>query len=291
MQETVLVTGCSGFIGSHVSERALSEGYRVIGMDVKDCKNPEVEFIKGSITDRLSVEKAVSEADYIIHLAAITSNIEFEKDYERAHEVNVNGFLNVINAAAKSKCKKFLYASSSAVYPEESQFSEDFIINIKRQRNHYAKSKLINEMYAESYRDIYKLPTVGMRFFNVYGPGENEKGDYASIITIFKSYKEMGKKLVIYGDGSQARDFIYVKDVAEIVLKLLKKAESGVYNVGTGTATSYLKIAELIDPLNKEHIPNPLSSYQRLTRADTGKLEEAIGEYKFTELENLLPGF
>ena len=291
MQETVLVTGCSGFIGSHVSERALSEGYRVIGLDVKDCSNPEVEFIKGSITDKLAVEKAVSGADYVIHLAAITSNIEFEKDYERAHEVNVNGFLNVINAAAKSKCKKFLYASSSAVYPEESQFSEDFIINIKRQRNHYAKSKLINEMYAESYRDIYKLPTVGMRFFNVYGPGENEKGDYASIITIFKSYKEMGKKLVIYGDGSQARDFIYVKDVAEIVLKLLKKAESGVYNVGTGTATSYLKIAELIDPLNKEHIPNPLSSYQRLTRADTGKLEEAIGEYKFTELENLLPGF
>jgi UDP-glucose 4-epimerase len=281
----LLITGCSGFIGANLARHALDEGYEVIGLDHRDCKIKGLKMIKGDILDSTLVKEAIEGVQKVIHLAAITSNVEFEKNLAKCYSVNVSGFLNVLDAAVSSGCEKVLYASSAAVYTSDSGFSETSIIDIKKQRNHYAKSKLINEMIADSYRDIYKMDIVGMRFVNVFGPGENDKGNYASIMTNFIRENKAGRPLVIYGDGSQARDHIFVDDASKIILLLLEKGKDAVYNVGTGNATAFNEIANLINKDNKKYVKNPLSSYQYLTKADTRKLLSTIGPFKFTSVK------
>ena len=275
----ILITGCSGFIGRNMSELALKKGYEVVGIDRKPCVVKGVDFRQIDITDKEKVAEAAEGIDAVIHLAAITSNIEFEKDLEKCYDINVNGFTNVIETAVQNKCQKFLYASSSAVYVDS--FSEDSIIDIKKQRNHYAKTKLINEMMAQSYEDLYGLRTHGLRFFSVYGNGENDKGNYASIINLFFKEKAEGKPITVYGDGKQSRDMINVSDVTEISLTLMEKGKDMLYNVGTGECVAYNELAALIGGNSIIHINNPLSSYQYLTKADTKKLRTIIGEYKF----------
>lgn len=281
----ILITGCSGFIGRAVVREALRQGYRVNGLDLKDCSVKGIRFVKGDINDYGTVKRAIKRADRVIHLAAVTSNLEFYKDMRSSYNTNVGGFLNVINAAAISKCKSFIYASSAAVYLKESGFSELAHIDIRKQGNHYAKTKLINEMIADSYEERYNMNSIGMRLFNVFGPGENQKGNYASIITILLKMEKNGKPLLIYGDGSQSRDLIYVDDVAKITLILLEKGKNSIYNVGTGRANAYGHIADLIGPKHKKFVKNPLSSYQTYTKADTARLKKVIGKFNFIGLE------
>ncbi|WP_075057489.1 NAD-dependent epimerase/dehydratase family protein [Thermogymnomonas acidicola] len=147
------------------------------------------------ITDFRALEERVRGCEYVINLAAVTSNVEFERDPPyRCYSVNVNGFLNVLEASRRNSVRKVVYASSAAVYLDS--FSENVVIDHNRQRNHYAKSKLMNEMHAASYSDIYGLRCVGLRLFNVFGPDENQKGDYASIISRFlRDHEEGGRTL------------------------------------------------------------------------------------------------
>ncbi len=280
----LFITGICGFIGRNVAKRALELGYVVSGADIKLIKIPGVKVTKADIRNKKAMLKLTKNVDYVIHLAAVTSNLEFEKNMPYAYDVNVNGFNNVIEAAYRNRCKKFIYASSSAVYSNE--FSEDTVIDIGRMRNHYAKTKLMNEAVGKSYRLNNILDAIGLRFFNVYGNGENEKGNYASIINIFRKYKKAGKRIVIYGNGKQARDFVYVRDVAEIVLLILNKGKKDLYNIGTGKTVSYNEIAEMIDTKKKKHVKNPLSTYQHLTKADTKRLLYAIGYYKFVDVRD-----
>lgn len=280
----ILITGCSGFIGRNVAALALKEGYEVVGLDIKPCTVEGVKFINADITDRAKMMKAVSGVDAVIHLAAVTANTEFEKDMLRCYDVNVNGFMNVIDAAVKNKCGRFVYASSAAIYIDS--FSEESVIDIKKQKNSYAKTKLIDEMIARSYQDIYNISAVGLRFFNVYGNGENEKGNYASIVIRFKEMKKAGSPLLVYGDGKQARDMINVSDAAKIALVLMQRGTHDVYNVGTGESVPYNDIADALDRKNKKFVKNPLSSYQLLTKADTTRLRSVIGDYKFIKVKD-----
>ena len=281
---TILVTGSSGFIGSHVAAEALKEGYQVKGLDLKENDNTAIEFVKGDIRDKSAVSKAMEGVDFIIHLAAVTSVVEFEKNPVECFDINVNGFMNVLWAAHEHKVKKVLYASSAAVYTGE-HFSDSRPLDYSKQHNPYAQSKMINEMHADYFFHSRGLDSIGLRFFNVFGDGENEKGQYASIATQFIKNKRRGEPLVVYGDGSQARDFINVSDVANITLMLLKKGSPGVYNVGTGNVFSYEHIAEVIDKSSIKHVDNPLKAYQYLTKADTSKLLRDIGDYKFMDLD------
>lgn len=283
MKGNLLITGAAGFIGRNIASEAVALGYKVTGLDAAGDKLEGAEFFRGDIRDKELVAKLAKGKDYVIHLAAITSNIEFEKDPSRCYDINVNGFLNVIDAAARSKCKKFVYASSASVYSES--FSEETVIDIKKQKNHYAKTKLINEMIADSYHNVRKLETIGLRYFNVYGQEENSKGDYASIISRFVQLDREGKQLEIYGDGQQSRDFVYVKDIAKITLGFLEKGGEGVYNVGTGKSTSFNEIARLINKDKIVYAKNPLTSYQLYTRADNSKLLGLFKGYKFTEIK------
>ena len=277
-KKRLLVTGGAGFIGRNIATQALGLGYDVTTLDKQDNTVSGVTFIRGDIRDKATVEKAMKGVDYVIHLAAVTANLQFDADLKGSYDINVNGFMNVMETARLNGVKKFVYASSSAVYTDH--FSEDKIIDAINRGNHYAKSKIMNEMQASSYQDLYGLVTVGMRFFNVYGPGENEKGNYASIPMIFLKYKQKGEKIVIYGDGTQARDTIHVNDVAAIALKLLEKGTHRVYNIGTGVATPYNKIADLFHQ-EKVYVKNPVSPYQPRTKADLTRLKSVIGEYKF----------
>ncbi len=283
----LLVTGSSGFIGSHVAEEALNNGYYVRGLDLKENNNAAIDFVRGDIRDKMSVAKAMEDVDYVVHLAAITSVVEFEKNPLECFDNNVNGFLNILNAAYANGVKKVLYASSAAVYTGE-HFSDSLPLDYSKQHNPYAQSKMMNEMHADYFSHSKGLKTVGLRFFNVFGEGENEKGQYASIATQFLKSRNEGKPLVIYGDGSQARDFVYVGDAAKITLMLLEKADNGIYNVGTGNAVPYERIADLIDREHKVHVANPLKAYQYLTKADTTKLIGTIGAFSFKSLEDWL---
>ena len=283
----LLITGGAGFIGRNVVRKALDSGYEVRVLDINSCKIEGVEQFRGDIRDREIVAKAVSGTDYIIHLAAITSVIEFEKNPVDCFDININGFLNVLNSARENMTNKVIYASSAAVYTGE-HFSDTMPLDYSKQHNPYAQSKIMNEMHADYFSHSRGLHTIGLRFFNVFGDGENEKGLYASIATQFLKNKENGERLIVYGDGSQARDFIYVEDAAIIALKLLSKGKPGIYNVGTGKEVSYKHIANIIDKKNVKYVKNPLKSYQHLTKADTSKLLHVIGGYKFTRLEKWL---
>jgi nucleoside-diphosphate-sugar epimerase len=283
MSGSLLITGASGFIGRHVAQEALTRGYRVTGVDRAERRQDDIEFVRADIRDRDRMLEVMTGKERVVHLAAVTSNVEFMRKPADCYDVNVNGFLNVLDAAARAGCERLAYASSAAVYLDG--FSEDTVIELTRQNNHYAKSKIMNEMMAQSYADIAGMRTVGLRFFNVYGNGENDKGDYASIITIFLKAKRNGKPLVIYGDGSQARDLVNVADAARVTVDLLERGSERVYNVGTGVANPYLAIAEKIDRDAVAFVPNPLTSYQRYTRADTTRLRTALGRYSFLSLE------
>ena len=286
-KRTILVTGSSGFIGSHVVEEALKNGYLVKGLDLKENDNAAIEFVKGDIRDKSAVSKAMEEVDFVIHLAAVTSVVEFEKNPVECFDINVNGFMNVLWAAHEHKVKKVLYASSAAVYTGE-HFSDSMPLDYSKQHNPYAQSKMINEMHADYFFHSRGLNSIGLRFFNVFGEGENEKGQYASIATQFLKSKERGEPLIVYGNGSQARDFIHVSDVAKITLMLLEKGTEPIYNVGTGKAISYKNIGEMIDRDGIKYVENLLKAYQYLTEADTSKLSKVIGDYEFINLENWL---
>jgi UDP-glucose 4-epimerase len=286
MSKNVLVTGVAGFIGRHVAAEALRRGYSVTGLDRRPCNIDGIEFVQADIRDADRVRPLLKGKESVIHLAAITSNVEFIKNPRECYDINANGFLGVVDAAAETGCTRFVYASSAAVYVKS--FSEADVIDVGRQANHYAKTKLMNEMVAASYEDIGEMKTTGLRYFNVYGTGENQKGDYASIITILLDSERRGQPLVLYGDGTQARDLIHVTDVARITLDLLEKGSQRLYNVGTGRATSYVTIARMINADRVQYVPNPLSSYQYYTRADTARLTEALGHYEIIELENAI---
>jgi len=225
----------------------------------------------------------------------------FQDDLEANYYTNVAGFLNVLDVAHHAKVAKLVYASSSAIYFDgkysqlaqklgEAFTEEDPFINPLRLHTHYGKSKLINEMIAASYDSAYNFSTLGLRYFNVYGAGDEKKTNRCAPVQHFINSRKEGKPIVIYGDGSQAKDFIYVDDAIDITFRLLESNADGVCNVGTGVATSFNDAADTVDELfqsKSEHryvpIPNP-DSYQYYTRADVSKMLSFVGEHKFTTL-------
>jgi nucleoside-diphosphate-sugar epimerase len=283
-RKTILITGVSGFIGRNVAEEALRRGYRVTGIDRRRSGLSAVEFMEGDVRDRWRMFEVTRGIDCVVHLAAVTSNVEFTNNPGNCYDINVNGLLSVIDAAVRNGCKRFVYASSAAVYVDS--FSEDAVIDFSKQCNHYAKTKIMNEMVAKSYEDIYGIRTTALRYFNVYGKGENEKGDYASIVALFLHAQKNGEALVVYGDGEQARDLIDVTDAARITLDVAEKGPHQIYNVGTGIATTYKSIAARIDKDHVKYVRNPLTSYQYYTRADTQRVSTVMGKRKLRPLDD-----
>ncbi len=285
----ILITGCSGFIGINSVAYALKNGYQVVGLDLNTLKfkHKNLTFIKGDIRDRATVEKAVKGCKYVLHLAALASLPDFERDLFGNYMTNVFGFLNVLEAARKNGCKRFAYASSSAVYVNSPGFSEDTVIDVTKLRNHYGKSKLIDEMIADSYTDAHVMGVVGLRYFNIYGPGEEDKFRSSPVMQLLIS-KKSTDKVTIFGDGKQAKDFTHIDDAVSITFRLMEDATSiGVYNVGTGVSTSMNALARLLNPAKTVYVRNPyLSTYMFYLKADTRKLTRKLGRYKFIRLKD-----
>jgi nucleoside-diphosphate-sugar epimerase len=268
----ILVTGSNGFIGKHVVRLAKERGYEVVTFDLKEH----------DILDLKRLKQSIRGCDAVIHLAAIvTHQKEFGSGLYNNYQTNVTGFLNVIELTYQEDIKKFVYASSSAVYGRfghlSRPFKEDMKIIYSDEENHYAKTKMVNEMIAASYHDQFGLTTIGVRVMNAYGPGELEKGDAACAIGHMIQTKFDKKTIEIYGDGNQAKDFIYITDCANMFLDLLGKAPDGVYNVGTGISTNFNTLAGIVGG-KAVHVPNPHKYYPLLVVADTRKTFDIIGK-------------
>ncbi len=270
----VLVTGGSGFIGRSVLEELLIRGHEVLSLDLVE-PSITVPFVIGDVRDPETLRNAAEGVDAIVHLAAIVSAVEAMERPLDTFRTNVEGTLNVAEAARREDAK-VIYASSVAVYgePKVLPVSEDHPVH---PTNVYGSTKLAGESLLLGYGGSYGLPVTSLRFFNVYGP-HMKPGPYAGVIYKFLERIREEKPLRIEGDGRQTRDFVYVGDVARAVVLALESDATGVYNVGTGREISILDLARLLFDLTGrdtglEFAPARPGDIRR-SRADISKIRE-----------------
>lgn len=250
---SVLVTGGAGFIGSHLVERLLKEGYNVVVLDNLssgrtenlDLENQKLLFIKGDIRERELVKKALKDVEVVFHLAALVDVPFSVKNPLLVNQVNVSGSLNILEESVKTNVEKLIYASSCAVYGEP----QCLPINEEHPTNPlspYAVSKLAIEKYCQVFNKLYGLKTFSLRLFNVYGPRQKSDSPYSGVISQFVRQLKSGKPPLIFGDGSQTRDFVYVLDVVDAFHKaMISKHCMGEINVGSGKETSISDLAKI----------------------------------------------
>ena len=284
----VLVTGGAGFIGSHLVGKLSSLGFRVrvidnlysgklsnLGSDLLNSQS--VEFIEGDIRDTYLMKKCCADAEVVIHLAAQTSVPFSMQNPEFNNDVNVKGTLNLLNSSSEANVKRFLFISSCAVYGEPAYLPVDE----KHPTNPispYAESKLVAEKECLKLNDMGAFESVVFRFFYVYGPKQG-LSEYSGVITKFIDRITQRLPLIIYGDGSQTRDFVYVNDIVNAIVLALenKEAPGNVFNVGTGTAVSLQELANTMLSLtevdlkiiNADHrIGDIKNSYANINKAN-----------------------
>lgn len=250
-----VVTGGAGFIGSHLAEELLKRRYKVIILDDLSTgrreniepiiANSDVQFIEGSVTDLPLLNKLFQNVSYVFHLAAIPSVPRSIESPLASHNVNITGTLNVLLAAKDNKVKKVIYASSSAVYGDTPTLSkrEDMPPN---PQSPYAVTKLAGEYYCHVFHQVYGLPTICLRYFNVYGLRQDPNSQYSAVIPRFIQRVLDNKPPVIFGDGEQTRDFAFVKDVVGATILAAESDATGIFNISTGERISINKLAALI---------------------------------------------
>jgi UDP-glucose 4-epimerase len=251
----VVVTGGLGFIGSHLVEK-LSEDNLVIVIDdqstgtvdnIKDFNLSKIDTTLGNITS-IDLEYIFDGCDYVFHHAAIASVPKSVDNPINSNEVNITGTLKVLEAAKNADVKKLVFASSSAVYgdAESLPLSEDNPIN---PLSPYAVTKATGELYCNVFSQIYGLPTVSFRYFNVFGPRQDLNSQYAAVIPIFIDKMLKNESPVIYGDGKQSRDFVSVKHVVTANIMAAESKECGVFNIGLGKSTTINQLVEMINEI------------------------------------------
>ena len=251
-----LVTGGAGFIGSHIVEALVRAGRRVRVLDNLSTGRREnlanvidsIELVIGDVRHLDQVRPAMSGVDYVLHEAALVSVPQSMADPQNTHAVNVDGTLNVLIAAREAAAKRVVLASSCSVYGDNDSLPLKETCK-PRPLSPYAASKLIGETYCQTFFAAYDLPIVCLRYFNIFGARQNPKGDYAAVIPRFVERMKMGQPPLIYGDGQQTRDFVYVADVVHANLAACEapQAAGQVFNVASGRRVSLL---QLVDALN-----------------------------------------
>ena len=251
----VVVSGGAGFIGSHLAEELARDSDQVIILDnlatgkmdnitgLLSRKN--FDFIQGSINDLPLLQKLFQNAESIFHLAAISSVPRSIDNPYPSHEANISGTLNVLLAARDNGVNKVIYASSSSVYGDTPTLPkrEDMV---PLPLSPYAVTKLAGEYYCRVFHQVYGLPTVCLRYFNVYGPRQDQNSQYAAAIPRFIKQCSEGSSPVIFGDGEQTRDFTFVKDVVQANILAAQSDQCGVFNVSRGERITINQLAELI---------------------------------------------
>jgi nucleoside-diphosphate-sugar epimerase len=269
----ILVTGGAGFIGSHIVDRLLDEGFKVRVLDnlsTGEKKNlaqhqnkKSFQFIEGDIRNFDLVKKTVKGVDAVIHEAALVSVTRSVENPLLSNEVNITGTVNLLKACVDAHVKRFLYASSCAVYGDTETLPNHENLAPKP-LSPYAVDKLAAENYAKVFHNVYGLETVSLRYFNVYGPRQ-KYGPYSGVISIFINRLLKNKPPIIYGDGKQTRDFINVKDVVEANMLALskRKAVGEVFNISTGEATTINKLTETIQKIMDKTSLKPVHAEPR----------------------------
>jgi UDP-glucose 4-epimerase len=211
------------------------------------------DFIQGSITNLTLLQEMFKGVDYVFHEAAIPSVSHSIENPAAAHEVNATGTLNVLLAARDNKVKKVVFASSCAVYGDNPDLPlrEDAL---PRPLSPYAVGKLTGEYYCRIFQNVYGLNTICLRYFNVYGPRQNSDSEYAAVIPKFIKRVVEGQPPIIFGDGEQTRDFVFVKDVAAANILAAENAATGIFNIGTGRSITLNQLAKTIIDLSGIHL-------------------------------------
>ena len=266
------VTGGSGFIGRNIIAQCGKIGWNTTSFDLENKNSDSDQHINGSVLNYGLLKKSMEDVDYVFHLAATTSPPQFEELGNNGYEVNVMGTYNVLQAAYENGAKRVVIASSSAIYGDMKKPLPETVLP-ESYSNMYPVTKKINEITAKFFTSSSKIETVSLRYFNTYGIGENSKAQYASVIWRFITDLQKGDMPVIFGDGKQSRDFIYVEDTARASVLAMQKGKPGeAYNVGTGITTDFNTIynavaEEMHSKIQAKHIPNPLKNYQYFTQA------------------------
>jgi UDP-glucose 4-epimerase len=252
-----VVTGGAGFIGSHLVE-ALAESHSVVVIDDFSSGKPgnldglpdSVRIIEGSIADLSLLEKAFVDADGVFHLGAIASVAQSVFNPLATHEANITGTLNVLLAARDCGVGKVVFASTSAVYGNEPTFPkrEDMV---PVPLSPYAVSKVTGEYYCKVFSELYGVKTAALRYFNVFGPRQDPNSDYAAVIPKFITRLIEDKPPIIFGDGKQTRDFIYVKDIVRANILAMQGPATGTFNIGGGRRIDLNELAFILADIMK----------------------------------------
>jgi UDP-glucose 4-epimerase len=258
----VLVTGGAGFIGSHLVDRMLTENLEVVVLDnlyggrLENIKQhigeKSFRFVKGDIRDSRTVRNLIKGVDAVIHQAALVSVPESIKNPILTNEVNVDGTLNLLKVSADSNVKRFVYASTCAVYGDAETLPIQEGCSLKP-TSPYGISKLSAENYVKIFYEVFGIETVSLRYFNVYGPRQIHN-HYSGVIKQFIDCITRNRSLTIFGNGEQNRDFVHVQDVVEANMLALRKTgiAGDVFNIATGTPTTINQLANMLLEITKK---------------------------------------
>jgi nucleoside-diphosphate-sugar epimerase len=275
----VLVTGGAGFIGSHLCEGLIARGLEVRVLDNlsygrREWVPAQAEFIEGDIRDPAACRRAAAGVHGVFHLAAMSRSGPSQEQIELCTASNIVGTQNMLLAARDARAKRFIYSGSSTYYgnrtPPHRESDPPDLLNI------YGVTKRVGEQYTLLFDQGFDLPSLVLRYFNVYGPRQPETGAYALVLGIFLKRRADGKVLEIHGDGRQRRDFVHVRDVVAANIAAYESSLRGeIFNVGSGTSLSVKELADLISP-DQVHI-EARKGDAMATLADISKIGAQLG--------------
>ena len=280
----VVVTGGLGFIGSHIVEE-LYQDNQVFIVDnestgkhdnIKNFDLSQISLILGDITT-IDLHEIFESADYVLHQAALPSVPRSVRDPLKSNEANVTGTLKVLIAARDCEVKKVVFASSSSVYGDTPVLPKVETMPLNPQ-SPYATTKATGELYCQNFTDIYGLSTACLRYFNVFGPRQDPKSQYAAVIPKFITAILNGESPVIYGDGKQSRDFTFVKNIVQANILACEASMEGVYNVACGRRTTLNQLVDIISEILDRNVTpeytDPRAGDVKHSLADIDKIRE-----------------
>jgi nucleoside-diphosphate-sugar epimerase len=282
-----LVTGGAGFIGSHLAASLLSRGHSVRVLDnlvtgLAANIPPGADFIEGDLANETTAEEAVEGCDYVLHQAAIPSVPRSIADPRPSHAANIDGSFNLLLAARHAGVRRVVYAASSSAYGDTLTLPKVETMR-PNPKSPYALQKFVGEAYCKLFTDLHGLETVAIRYFNVFGPRQHPSSSYSGVLSLFVKSALSGTAPVIYGDGGQTRDFTFIDNVVDGVLRAVAapNVSGEVINVACGDRISlneaWATLQEIVGPLPKPKYTDPRPGDVRDSQADISKAARLLG--------------